>query len=125
MLPACGLPRIPIPTAPIINNGPELLQKASIRWASSFVIDPSLYKEAISLGPVGYPDVMLMIHTKELWPGQLKIGLITGVKITDRKSTTPNSIIISDTIKKGSKAGKTMLNQVSRPFKEAASDCSG
>jgi len=44
---------------------------------------------------------------------------------TAKKSTSPIPIIISEVMKKGSSAGKTLLSQVSRPVKAAWNDWCG
>ena len=52
-----------MPTAPIINIGPEVEQKLVILKASSFVIFPFSYRSAVILAPTGYPDMILIKKT--------------------------------------------------------------
>jgi hypothetical protein len=75
--------------------------------------------------PVGYPDAMLIIYAKELHPGVLKRGLITGSNMTPTKLTTPIDMSISVPIKKGSKDGNTISNHMCTPCSDASKDCCG
>ena len=58
-------------------------------------------------------------------PGMLKIGRIIDLKQLPNRLTTPRPISISTQIKKGSSAGRTTLNQRSKPSCAAAKDSFG
>src|SRR5690554_4253686 len=66
-----------------------------------------------------------MIQIKELFPGHLKRGLMTGFNRIDKKSTIPKPIIISEAMKNGSNAGKTERRKISKPDNAASYACFG
>lgn len=111
-----GLFSIPVATAPIINNGPDVLEKQTILSASTFDTSLSCLKSETILGPNGYPETMLIANEKAPTPGTLKRIFTKGSKSFPIKLTKPMSIRISDIIKKGNSDGTTILNQVFRPL---------
>jgi len=66
----------PAPTTPIINDGPQLLQKASARSASCFVHFLSVYKSDIILAPIGYPPINPKASAEEKVSFNVKTFLI-------------------------------------------------
>ena len=53
IIPIIELPNIIVPTVPITNSGPLVVQKAAIFFASACVMLPLLYKSLIILAPTG------------------------------------------------------------------------
>jgi hypothetical protein len=58
---------------------------------------------------------MLMTQINELLPGHRNRGPMTGFNKTDKKSTTPSPVIISDAMKNGRRAGNTDLRKIFSP----------
>ena len=108
-------PNIPVPTAPIINSGPELFVKARSLSASSFVSDPFFLRSAVIFAPTGYPDVTPRARAKEAQPGTLKKGLMTGSSKTPAARVKPVEFISSLAAKKGKREGTTMDAHSIRP----------
>lgn len=78
----------PIPTVPIINNGPELFVNEISLSHSSFVQIPWALKLAIIFAPIGYPLIIPIINGKAPSPGTLKIGLISLFRNFPKKEIT-------------------------------------
>lgn len=78
--PAETLLSIPVPTAPIINNGPEVLLKERILCPSSEVMWPDLINAEVILAPDGYPEKMLIINAYAPYPDVLNNVLEIGEK---------------------------------------------
>jgi hypothetical protein len=66
-----------------------------------------------------------MAITKELLPGVLNNGFISGWSSVPIKATTPVPINNSAPIKKGRRAGNTILNHVFIPLDAASKDSFG
>lgn len=105
---------MPMETAPIMNSGPEVLEKHMTLSASVLDIRFLDLKLEIILIPVGYPDIMLMEKGKAEIPGTLNIGFINGSNNLPMKFTKPILIKISEIIKNGNNEGITTLNQVNK-----------
>ena len=69
---------MPIPTAPKMKRGPELLQNVSRRRASDFEIEPDSYRFVTVDAPIGYPLTIPRIAANAPPPETPKRGFITG-----------------------------------------------
>lgn len=111
-----GEPSIPVPTAPIMNRGPELFVKASSLSASCLVNEPLFLISVVILAPTGYPDVTPRAKAKEAQPGTLNKGLISGSSRLPATLVKPEEFIISLATKKGNSEGTTTEAHRLRPF---------
>jgi hypothetical protein len=111
-----GEPSIPVPTAPIMNRGPELFVKASSLSASCLVNEPLFLISVVILAPTGYPDVTPRARAKEAQPGTLNKGLISGSSRLPAALVKPEEFIISLATKKGNSEGTTTEAHRLRPF---------
>lgn len=111
--------------APIMNKGPEVLEKHIILSASILDIRLFCLKLDTTLVPNGYPETILIAKEKAPTPGTLKRSFIKGSKSLPTKFTKPISIKISDIIKKGNNDGTTILNQVFSPVEALFKDVLG
>jgi len=103
-----------------MNKGPDVLAKDRIRWAWLGVILFSIRSWDVSLGPIGYPEVMLITKIYAAIPGHRNNGLTIGSIRMPRKSTTPKWIRREDPMKKGNRDGTTIVNQRFKPFLAAS-----
>jgi len=68
---------------------------------------------------------MPIAQTNPPTPGTLNNGLINGLSRTPIKRTTPKPISISETMKNGSREGKTISHHIFKPLIDASKDSCG
>lgn len=107
---------IAIPQVPIMNNGPEVLVKASSREASALLHFPSWYNSDVIFAPVGYPESQPMESAKAPSPGTLNKGRMIGVNSVPMRSTKGVAFNKSIHMKNGSKDGITLFAQSFNEF---------
>ena len=96
-----------IPTVPMINNGPELLVKASILSPSSLEHRLDSLKLVTIFAPTGYPLIIPRIKAYAAFPGTLNNGVINFAQILLNFSATFVYESNSVATKKGNRAGTT------------------
>ncbi|OPZ50910.1 MAG: hypothetical protein BWY92_00544 [Firmicutes bacterium ADurb.BinA052] len=116
---------MPTATAPTMKRGSAVLVNDTSRSASTREHRPSLRRRAVIRAPMGYPDASPMARAKAPTPGTLNSGRIKGSSKAPMKWTTPRPISVSEAMKNGSSAGKTMSHHTRSPSSEALYDTSG
>ena len=106
-----------MPTAPIINIGPEVEQKLVILNASSLVILPSINKSDVNFAPTGYPEIILVKNTYEEIAGVLKRNLQGFENTFEILSIVPSDDKILEKIINGKMLGNTLKAHAVIPFK--------
>ena len=107
---------IAIPHVPMMNNGPDVLVKASNREASAFVHLPSWYNSDVIFAPVGYPESQPIESAKAPTPGTPNKGRIIGVNNLLTMATKGVAFNKSIQMKNGNKDGITLFAQSFKAF---------
>jgi hypothetical protein len=103
-----------------MNKGLELFVNDTTLSASSAVSIWFSYKFRVIIAPTGKPEVKPITSTRELHPGRLKRGRITGSSNSPSTLTKRSLTNNSAATKKGKSAGKTVEYHKWNPKEEAA-----
>ena len=106
---------MPVPTLPIINNGPEVEQKDTNRCPSYLEILFSNLRSLANFEPTGYPDTMDIAKISPDLPLTLKIFCVRGLINMPRMSTIFNEVIKLAPIINGRRDGIRIFIQMEIP----------
>ena len=104
----------PIPAAPTINAGPELLQKTSRRDASSRLISPCDLSRAVYAAPSGYPPVTPIIKADTPCPDIPSLAP-NGASAFEMSFDAPSSFKRFVAMKNGNREGIITCPHIMRP----------
>ena len=99
--------KTPLPIAPRMNAGPQLLQKTRARSASSFVHSLREYASAHVIAPTGYPPISPSARAGARDADIPNSGFVIFFRYFSQKAPMSSKIKRLDTMKKGNKDGIT------------------
>ena len=108
-----------------MNDGPALLQKASVRSASVFVQSPFLYSVATVFAPTGNPEISPSNIAEEQAPETQKTLRVKGSAYLPVLSAYPLLIKIPERTINGNSVGIRTDRHISIPFSAASQETSG
>ena len=114
----------PIPAAPTINAGPELLQKTSRRDASSRLISPCDLSRAVYAAPSGYPPVTPIIKADTPCPDIPSLAP-NGASAFEMSFDAPSSFKRFVAMKNGNREGTSTCAHSRSPSRAACVVTSG
>ena len=112
--PAEAEPKTPTPAAPMINAGPELLQKTMSRDASSRLTSPCALSRAMYAAPKGYPPVTPIMNAETPWP-DMPSRAPSGASAFDMSFDAPSSFKRLAAMKNGNSDGMIICAHIISP----------